>query len=90
MPKRSRKMGNISPILSNDGRFKEQVSIEKFTTTGLSLDKDDKSRTVLLSDTQQNMNSLNGDLNAGCDNMASNMGNKTIVGPRFETNIQKG
>ena len=80
-------MGHISPVLSNDGRFKEQVSIEKFTTTGLSLDKDDKSRTALLSDTQQNMNSLNGDLNAGCDNMASNMGNKTIVGPRFETNL---
>ena len=78
-------MGHISPVLSNDGRFKEQVSIEKFTTTGLSLDKDDKSRTVLLSDTQQNMNS--GDLNAGCDNITSNMGNRTIIDPRFETNF---
>ena len=61
--------------------------MEKFTTTGLSLDKEDKSRTVLLSDTQQNINSLNGDLNAGFDNMAANMGNRPIVDPRFETNL---
>ena len=76
--------------MSNDGRFKEQVSMEKFTTTGFSLDKEDKSKTVLLSDTQQNINSLNGDLNAGCDNLATNMGNRTIVDPRFETNLQRG
>ena len=54
------------------------------------MDKDDKSRTALLSDTQQNMNSMNGDLNAGCDNVPFNIGNKKIVGPRFETNLQKG
>ena len=68
----------MSPVLSNDGRFKQKISMEKFTSTGMSLDKDDKSRTALMSETQQHINSLNGDLLPAYDKSTLNMNNGNI------------